>query len=97
VSGFSIAFKAFIAVCLPSVCGMLVYSDDTSIVATDAFFWEYSFLYQLNEVSCEGSCLIGCWSQMSTYSEMFSVMLLQLETTCISHWIFVNFFKEIKL
>ena len=32
-SGFSIAFKAFIAVCLPSVCGMLVYSDDTARVA----------------------------------------------------------------
>jgi len=32
-SGFSTEFRAFIAACLPSWCGILVYRDDTSVDA----------------------------------------------------------------
>ena len=82
-SGFSTEFRAFTAACLPSWCGIFVYRDDTSVDARMHLSGSGFSISRINSVVSfinEGRSLIRGWSQMSTNSEMFSVMLLQLDT-----------------
>ena len=72
------------AASLPSLCGILVYSDETSIDASthSLFIGVISIRLMKSVVSLikDGNdFMIGC-SQMSTNWEMFSVILLTLET-----------------
>ncbi len=79
-SGFSILLRAVIAAFLPSLWGILVYSDETSMVAI-----RHSPLIGVDSIRLMKSVvslmkdgndfIIGC-SQMSTNWEMFSVTLL---------------------
>ncbi len=83
-SGFSILLRAVIPAFQPSLWGILVYSDETLMVASrhspligvDSIRLMKSVVSLMKDSS---DFIIGC-SQMSTNWEMFSVTLLTLET-----------------
>ena len=83
-SGCFWEWRKWVAASTPSRCGMLVYSEETSMLTSKLFVgivvFEISLTKFLVSWMYDGSSLtIGC-SQWSTNLEMFSVMLLTLET-----------------
>ena len=69
---------------MPSSCGMLVYNDDTSMEASKMLLgsgvFSIKFMKSLESFMCDGSCFTYGCSHLSTNCEIFSVMLLQLDT-----------------
>ena len=83
-SGSSIALRAATAASLPSLCGILVYREDTSIDASkhplSKVVDSIRLMKSVVSLIKDGSAfMIGC-NQMSTNWEIFSVILLTLET-----------------
>ena len=66
------------------VCLCILYSDDTSMEANRMLVcsgvFSITFMKSLESFMCDGSCFTYGCSHLSTNCEIFSVMLLQLDT-----------------